>query len=273
MPAMVYINKQKSTRNAVRRPMHSHDSICELLLIYEGEGTYHVQDQVYPLKPGCLIFYNQGELHEVCSANDYEIGSYCIGITNLRRKGLKRNHLVSAGEAYVKQSADRYPMLKTMCEQMFELEEAGEDGRLAAQFMFNSFLTIAMQIEKFQEIEPLTKKEQKGLHIQTYLDQHFTEDITLEQIGKSLGCSETYISHTFREAMGITPIRYVIQRRMGYAQTLLISTELSVSQIATMSGYDDANYFSTQFTRVVGMNPTKYRDLYKEELRGRKNQS
>lgn len=118
LPTMVYINKQRDTRSSVRRPMHRHDSICEMLLIYKGEGIYYVGDESYPLEEGSLIYYNQGDLHEVKSAGDTEIGSYCIGITNLRRKGLERNYLIEPGGVYVRQSRGRYPILKSMCQQI-----------------------------------------------------------------------------------------------------------------------------------------------------------
>lgn len=111
------------------------------------------------------------------------------------------------------------------------------------------------------------------LRIRNYLNEYFMEDITLDTIGEALGCSATYISHIFKKATGRTPIQYVIHRRIGHAQTLLISTDDSVTQIATIVGYDNTNYFSTIFSKVVGMSPVRYRELYNEEMRGMKDQS
>lgn len=44
LPTMVYINKQRINRSRVDRPLHSHESICEMLLIYRGTGVYTVNE-------------------------------------------------------------------------------------------------------------------------------------------------------------------------------------------------------------------------------------
>lgn len=59
LPTMVYINKQNHARKAIHRPLHRHDSICELLLVYRGTGTYYVNGKSYPLSEGSVIYYNQ----------------------------------------------------------------------------------------------------------------------------------------------------------------------------------------------------------------------
>lgn len=274
LPTMVYINKQSDTRGTVRRPLHSHDSICEILYIYKGEGAYLIGDRTYPLEEGCVVYYNQGDLHEVVSGTNHEIGDYCIGVTNLRRKGRPLNELVSPGGVYVRQSGSLSRTLKELCEEMFELEGTDDGGKLAAQFLFNAFLALALRAEEMPRVEMVRSEElRRGHQIREYLDHHFAEEITLESVGEALGCSATYVSHTFKYYLGITPTQYMIQRRIGLAQTLLISTNDPVTLISARVGYDNTNYFSTLFSKTVGMNPTKYRRLYKEEARGRDNQA
>ena len=70
LPTMVYINKQDYERKTVLRPLHRHTSICEMLLIYQGEGYYHVEGETYPLSKGSVIFYNQVDLHEVIASTE-----------------------------------------------------------------------------------------------------------------------------------------------------------------------------------------------------------
>ena len=274
LPTMVYINCQDYKRKTVIRPLHKHDSICEILLIYKGSGTYHVEGEEYPLSEGSVSYYNQGSLHEVEAEKENEIGSYCIGITNLRKKGLQFNHLTAPGEALVRQAESLFPVLKAMCEQMFELEGSNTEGKLAAQLLCVSFILLTSRLEKFPAMaETKNKEEQMVLRIRNYLNQNFTDDISLDSVAEALGCSSTYVSHVFKKATGHTPIQYVIKRRIGHAQTLLISTDYSASQIATMVGYDNTNYFSTLFSKMVGMPPIKYRQFYKEEMKGSQNQS
>ena len=108
--------------------------------------------------------------------------------------------------------------------------------------------------------------------IQRYLDLHYTDTLSLSEIAQALDCSPSHVSHVFRKSSGTTPMQYVIRRRIGHAQTLLISTSYTVTQIASLVGYDNTNYFSTQFSKVVGMSPTHYRTFYSEEAKGQQDQ-
>lgn len=273
LPTMVYVNKQNYERKTVQRPLHRHESVCELLLVYRGTGTYYVDGTSYPISEGSVIYCNQGKLHEVVSETENEIGDYCIGITNLHRCGLPVNCLTDVGELEIRQAGNLFPMLKAMCEQMFELEGTNAEGKLAAQLLCSTFIVLTSQLESFPLIDASnTEDEQMVLRIRNYLNEHFMEEVSLDSVGDALGCSATYVSHVFKKAAGRTPIQYIIRRRIGHAQTLLISTEHPVTMIASIVGYDNTNYFSTLFSKVVGMSPKRYREFYKEEMKGMQNQ-
>jgi AraC-like DNA-binding protein len=72
---------------------------------------------------------------------------------------------------------------------------------------------------------------------------------------------------------GYSPMQYLLRRRVGEAQTLLITTDLPIAEIAGRVGYDTQSYFNLQFTRHVGMPPKRYRQNYivkaKNETPGR----
>lgn len=198
-----------------------------------------------------------------------EIGSFCIGITNLRRKGMDYNQLVKKDESFVIQSNELFPVLYAMCEQMYQLEGTSQGGNIASQLLCASFIAMTCQMDNFSMVDAhKTDDELNVIKIKNYLNLNFMEDISLEEVAEKLGYSVTYISHVFKKATGKTPIQYVIRRRIGHAQTLLISTDYSATQIAGMVGYDNTNYFSTLFSKIVGMTPMKYRKFYKEEMKG-----
>lgn len=274
LPTMLYINRQESGRNKIERPLHKHNTVCEIVLVYKGSGTYILNNKKYTLHEGDIAFYNQGDLHEVSSASDTEIGDYCIGITNLNMKNLPYNHLIGKNEAPVRKSGSMFPMLKELCEQIYTLGKLNEHSNLTSQLLCTSFIIIATSLSSFSDYEKsLAKDKQFMERILKYLDEHFTEDISINDIASYLGCSNSYISHLFKKSMGITPLQYIIKRRIGLAQTLLISTDLSATQIATMVGYDNTNYFINSFTKIIGITPIRYRSFYLKELRGNRHQS
>lgn len=114
-PVLLYITKQEFGGKKRDRPMHSHQSLCEILLVYRGVGYYTVGKQCYPIQAGDILFYNQGELHEVRSMSDAEIGTYCIGLTGLQMPGLPGNHIIPQGSAPVRDSGARFLFLLQMC--------------------------------------------------------------------------------------------------------------------------------------------------------------
>ena len=62
--------------------------------------------------------------------------------------------------------------------------------------------------------------------------------------------------------MGVPPMQYVIKRRIGEAQTLLMDTDLPVAVISEQLGYSNPWNFSTAFRKCVGMSPSQYREAF-----------
>ena len=271
-PTLVYSAKQEYGRQRHDRPMHKHDSLCELLLCYRGFGTYQVESHSYALQQGSVIFGNVGELHEVVSDYETEIGTYCFGIQNVYFRGLPLNYLVPAESSHVRASGNLFPLFESMYEQIDQLYAGNVQERLTAQLMLGTFVLLAHRLPDEPCLRVSAANSQLAVRAKEYIDAHYTENITLESISDELGCSIPYLSHVFKDISGYSPIQYVIRRRIGLAQTWLISSDLSATQIATMVGYDNTNYFNTLFKRMVGVSPIRYRKQYLDSLRGKRNQ-
>lgn len=273
LPVLVNANRQDYGKAKHDRPMHGHDSMCELLLCYRGFGTYNVNDFSYMIQEGDLIYYNCGELHEVVSNTDVEIGTYCFGFSSVQFHGLPVNHCIPSSSPHVRASQAQFPFLRNLAEQILALNDGTPQQQLTAQTLGISLLMLAAQMPVTQQ-DSVVRSSASLLtrRIKDYIDAHYTEPLKLEDIAAALGCSVPYLAHTFKDATGYSPIQYAIRRRIGLAQTLLISTDHSATRIATMVGYDNTNYFNSLFTRIVGTTPIQYRKKYLEALRGERNQ-
>ena len=269
LPTLLYITKQQVAEKKRDRPLHSHDSLCELLFVYRGFGQYDICNQSYPIQAGDILFYNQGDLHEVRSTLDAEIGTYCFGLTNVRLDGLPVNHLLAEGAVPIRQSGVMLDFLQQLCERAYQLLDTDLCGKAAAQCLASTILLIAHKIEA--EMIPTAGSAadtRMADRIRDYLDRQFTEPVTLQSVAAAFRCSEPYISHVFKKATGYSPIQYVIRRRIGLAQTYLISSDYTATQIATLVGYDNTNYFNTLFTKIVGISPIRYKKQYLDQMRG-----
>ncbi|HEX7273394.1 MAG TPA: AraC family transcriptional regulator [Casimicrobiaceae bacterium] len=92
-----------------------------------------------------------------------------------------------------------------------------------------------------------------------YINDNLREDLTLETISRTLSMSPYHFAHVFKQTVGLTPHRYVVERRMERAKSLLQETTLPIVEIAQQVGYSNQSHFSTVFHRLTGRTPRRYR--------------
>ena len=92
-----------------------------------------------------------------------------------------------------------------------------------------------------------------------YINDNLRDDLTLGKMSATLSMSPFHFAHAFRQATGLAPHRYVIQRRVERAKLLLRETDLSITEIAHLVGYSNQSNFSAVFHRVTGHTPRSYR--------------
>ena len=92
-----------------------------------------------------------------------------------------------------------------------------------------------------------------------YVAENYTQKITLEDIVNYLHLSPTYFSSAFSKAAGMTFTDYLCNYRLNCAKYLLVSTDLSVTEVCMNSGFSSYSRFSRVFKDCVGVTPTEYR--------------
>ena len=273
LPLLVYANRQEYNEKKKERPVHSHESLCELLLVYQGSGIYNVNHESYEISEGDLLFYNAGEMHEVISHEDTEIGTYCLGFSGLRLKGLPENHMIEKDLPYVRHSGGQFRFLSDMAEQILERNRHNASDFAVIQLLAASMLIISREIPMTRQKSSVPKNVTAlSEMVKSYISAHYKEPVTIKDIADSLGFSPDYISHGFKNATGYSPMEYLIRCRIGYAETLLISGDYPVSYVAREAGYENVSYFQTVFKKIVGITPRRYRMQYLESLHGERNQ-
>lgn len=101
--------------------------------------------------------------------------------------------------------------------------------------------------------------------IQTYLQEHFSEKITLERIAQEHGISITKLKRIFREEIGTSVIPYLTRLRIKEAKHLIRQDKLNFTQIAEAVGFESIHYFSAVFKKQTGITPTQYANSIKQK--------
>ena len=276
-PKLLYVSEIRPDASAHPRVMHAHEDFVELILICSGSSEYLIDDKKQIVRPGDLLIYNAGVVHDEISGPDIAVGSYCIAVGGLHMPGLRENALIADEAGSIFPTGAHFDDLRVLFEMMFR-NLAGGEARTEAfcHSLMHALLvkTLAVVDEKTGAAgEPeVDEPHILGRRIKEYIDKHYMEPITLQSLGETLHISPYYLSHVFKQMSGYSPVQYLLRRRIGEAQTLLITTELPITRIAELVGYDTQSYFNLQFTKNVGMPPKKFRqtDIVAEKNTGQK---
>lgn len=130
------------------------------------------------------------------------------------------------------------------------------------------FLALAHHFELAQPIVPIQhsnclEAQKDGEHLlfaaRDYIDMHYTEELSLQDIANRFHFNPSYFSRAFKQTIGIGFLEYIHHRRMMLARYLLVTTTLPISTIALQVGYSDLKHFTDLFKREFGLKPSDIR--------------
>lgn len=98
----------------------------------------------------------------------------------------------------------------------------------------------------------------------TYIDKHYTDDISLESVAEMMGYSKFYFTRLFKKYANTTFFDYLCYKRIRAAEELLINPSLSITDVAIMSGFPSISTFNRLFKQRKNCTPTEYRELMEE---------
>ena len=270
-PELLYATRQTVASSTVTRAVHRHERFTEMLYVYQGAGQYIAGGYSYPIRTGDILLYNQGDLHEVTSSLHHEIGTFCFGISGLHLRGLPEGHFTRAETGFVRPAVDEIDHIQSLCEMIYEHAErrTGYSDEIVSHLL-PALVLLAASLPPDARVADQPHNPVLANRIRQYIGTHFTEQLTLEDIGEALSMSPYHLAHIFKDMTGMSPIHYMIRCRIGEAQNLLISTDYSATQIAAIVGYTNVNHFNAIFAKLVGLPPIRYRRSYLENMQGRR---
>ena len=158
------------------------------------------------------------------------------------------------GRAAIDAGAAAESTLRLCHQSRMEIEAAGgiEEMCLSLSETVNSLMD---SIFRYSDV-----RHAQAIHLcMQYIETHYYEKITLDQLAEMVYLSPAYLSRIFKKETGTTFNDYLIQVRIGKAKSLLHHKDLRVTDIAEAVGFDDQSYFTKVFRRIVGVTPLKYR--------------
>ena len=267
-PRLVYVSKIAAHESIHPRVMHQHQDFAEIILICKGQGQYSIDGRPVKVKAGDLVVYNSDIIHDEITGPESQLSWFCIAISQIHEPGLRPNALIRDGIRPVFPAGDLFRPLQSLCELMFDQLANERPGNSVTTYHLTQAL-LAMTWQVIHRGEPASSSdfedEPLAQRVIAYLDSHYTEEINLQELATAFKVSTFYLAHIFKDCFGYSPMQYILRRRIGEAQSLLISTDLSVTEIASRVGYDNPSHFNRQFSKYVGLPPRRYKMNYLHE--------
>lgn len=255
----------KGVRMKDEKRYHAHEHL-ELAFIMSGHCRYRIDDVIYDVEEGDLLVINPGVYHQALFADEMNPATeFFIGASDFCLDGMEPNHLMLSSMPIYKTGPELKQKLMRLCVSMGAEKDMCRTGRY---FMMQSYLVQFMIYLLREEQEPHAEgrkyyfesvnKQEIVSRIIEYIEDHYSEHISLDVISGNMYVSPFYISKSFKSVTGDTPIRYLINVRLDKAAKLLRdNSDMSIREVAEAVGYDDVYHFSKLFKKKFGYSPSK----------------
>lgn len=247
----------------------------EVIYIMEGCSTFHINNKEYICESGDIIFISNLESHDV-KINEYPYKRFFMLIDpKYLQITLKYPQLTSIFKHrpehfshVIKLNIEHKEAFTNLLQNMnlefnSKLEYAEEKISSYIQFLT---IELFRNYKSYFPISFINKTTESILKIQNYIEEHYTEDINLEEISKEFYISMYYLSHQFKKVTGFSFKEYIILQRLIKAKELLFHSPKDITNIATECGFNSINNFIKFFKRYNEITPSQYRKKYFNDI-------
>ena len=266
---LLYISKSKYGEDW-HSTSHFHP-FTEIFFITHGNGIMEIDSIDVAVKEGDLIIINPNCPHtEKSSYNRMDQLEYIVFAINnlaLANKSLPTLNGDDPNPTYYKimnLNNNKSVILYYLNTLVHEVEEKQANYELACKSILTLFI---IYISRNTESTLLIADNPEKLNIEcvkikNYIDSHYSENITLDILSNLSYVNKFHLVHLFTKQMGISPINYLINKRIEESKNLLTTTNYSIRDISTIVGFSNSSYFSQMFKKFTGDSQRTYKNKY-----------
>lgn len=251
---------------------HWHTAL-EIILPVENYYDVEVYNNTYHIMPGEIFIIPSGEAHQLIAPDTGKRFIFLFDISLLARlKGFTSIQPLLAVPLQITRSThsaiydDLYRYLIQIRNEYFGTSDYKE------LTIFSLLITFIVSLGRnhinenamFPNVRIYKQKEyiQKFNDVLDYIDSHYMEDLSLDDVASSIGFSKYHFTRIFKQYTNSTFYSYLSYRRIKIAEGLLAEVDLSITEIALQSGFSSISTFNRIFKQQKGCTPTEYRTMY-----------
>ncbi|AJC65273.1 MULTISPECIES: AraC family transcriptional regulator [Dickeya] len=249
---------------------HVHETETELIYVKKGVVNLTIDSSSYTARTGDIIAIERGSLHTVASDTSSPATTYTCAVYGFKINGLEEGRIMQPHSCPVISTVKNKEVIRSIFQELSVLLPQKKTNSLPLVYDAFSYALTVIYYENFKNAyrndRGYIRKDVLIKDILVYLNNNYREKITLENLAKKFRASVSYICHEFTKEYHISPINYVIKRRITDAKFSLTNTDLCLNEISFRVGYDNVDHFTKLFIRHVGCSPSEYRKQFKNDL-------
>lgn len=260
------------------RKSHFHD-FYSILLVTGGYGSIKICNDSVDLKAGELCLFSPNQLHAFeCLENaegivflfcqDFYVEEFSfIRLLNVFSNAFpKGRHIHSPGYKLPEQDTGPVADILVMIRQEYEMPPAGNISSAIIRSLLNIVLLKLSDLYKAKRDKSDKAESTIINNLSYFIESHFIQEHNIGFYCKALHISEKHLNDTCNTAFGCGLKKILHDRLMQESRRLLLSSELSISEIAYKLYFHDNSYFNKVFRQSTGLTPGRFREMHKKLL-------
>ena len=233
--------------------LHWHNCY-EFDIVLSGMGDTVCNGQSFHLKRGCISFLSPMDFHEYKNCDSLKLINVQFTANQIEASLLKYFTNISSNVVYSDEKT--LVTIETLCELLGNLDSEKYDNdynRHIIGCLITSFLKCCPMGTNYNLDTELIQKAV------IYINTHFCENPKMNAIANMFHLSGTYFCRIFKKCVGMTYKEYLRKLKLEYGYKLIKNTDLSITDIATASGYETQSHFNREFKKYYLAPPTSFR--------------
>ncbi len=243
-----------------------HTQQCdELTYIVSGSCKVYSDEACYDMKAGDVHFVQQGCEHRIVASSHENLRYICFAFypdkthpTNIAFSAARanRSHFMVQDNGMVKHLSEY------LVRELYGRDELSAE--MIQCYISQILILVARMLEgktvDYREVGDKKSAYYAMYKLLRYLDNEYLQIKSIKSVADALSYSEYYLSHLFREKMGMTIKEYVLKKKIAHAADLLKRSSLTIEEIAEQLNFSSAHAFRRAFKQIVSLTPSEYKN-------------
>jgi len=263
---LIYVSKARYEMDW-HSTLHSHP-FTELFYVVSGSGNFLIEGETYHVMQDDLVIVNANVQHTESSKDSNPLEYIVLGIEGLSLllEPEHKDDQISEYYSIHNYRKSREEILHFLDLLLHEVENRSDFYDTICQNLLNILILNVIRRSKSNLVISTQKNATKECtYIRNYIDIHYASPITLDLLANETYLDKFYLIHVFKKQYDISPINYLIEKRIEESINLLENTNYSVSNISSIVGFNSQSYYSQIFKRKTGLTPAEHRKKHRKK--------